>query len=104
MSSSDVESHEPKPHPDAPKDIAENFDHYKKLHDTGPHFNPDKLEQQNASQGESQASEEASNLFDLPPRFWNTPSLRWSPAEMEADCRLAPTTARSFRGCVATPG
>ncbi|WFD03174.1 t-SNARE affecting a late Golgi compartment protein 2 [Malassezia obtusa] len=78
------ESHEPKPHPDAPKEVADNFDHYKKLHDSGPHFNPEKLEQSGAVDLGPVSGDEKSTVFDLPPRFWNTPSLRWSPMEVDA--------------------
>lgn len=79
-----AESHEPKPHPDAPKEVADNFDHYKKLHDSGPHFNPEKLEQSGAVDLGPVSGDEKSTVFDLPPRFWNTPSLRWSPMEVDA--------------------
>lgn len=82
------ESHAPRPHPDAPQEIVENFDHYKKLHDSGPHFDPEKLVKhggaEGAAQGEPVAADETSTIYDLPSRFWDTPSLRWSPAEMEA--------------------
>lgn len=83
-----AESHAPRPHPDAPQEIVENFDHYKKLHDSGPHFDPEKLVKHGAAegvaQGEPVAADETSTIYDLPSRFWDTPALRWSPAEMEA--------------------
>lgn len=36
------------------------------------------------SSGEQDAISGASSVFDLPPRFWDTPSMRYSPVEMEA--------------------
>lgn len=84
----DAEPHEPHPHPDAPKDVAENFDSFRKTFLSGPHFQPDKIQRVDAAAGTEQtgkhACEDADALDDVPERFWNTPALQWSPSEMEA--------------------
>ncbi|WFD40338.1 uncharacterized protein MJAP1_003324 [Malassezia japonica] len=78
------ETHEPHPHPDAPPEIAKDFDNFRKTFESGPHFNPDKVVKPDVSSGEQDAISGASSVFDLPPRFWDTPSMRYSPVEMEA--------------------
>lgn len=85
-----TERHEPHPHPDAPAEVAENFAHFKKMFDTGPHFDAAKLEELKVSNQTQASSAEVNSVYDLPPRFWNTPSLRWSPEEMSAVMVRAP--------------
>lgn len=79
-----TEPHEPHPHPDAPPEIAKDFDNFRKTFETGPHFNPDKVVKPDVSSGEQDAISGSSSVFDLPSRFWDTPSMRYSPMEMEA--------------------
>ncbi|CAO1617340.1 unnamed protein product [Parajaminaea phylloscopi] len=49
--------HTPHPHPAAPKQIAENFEHFQETFRSGPHFDPKKL------QSLEQASDEARSQF-----------------------------------------
>lgn len=85
--------HDPQPHPSAPEEVAKNFDNFRKILETGPHFDPAKLKPFSLESSQPKAGGSASSsakadavdtLFDLPPRFWNTPSMRMSPAEMDA--------------------
>ena len=85
--------HDPQPHPSAPEEVAKNFDNFRKIFETGPHFDPAKLKpfslessapKAGGSASSSAKADAVDTLFDLPPRFWNTPSMRMSPAEMDA--------------------
>ncbi|KAJ1021916.1 hypothetical protein NDA16_003678 [Ustilago loliicola] len=86
--------HVPHPHPAAPEKIASSFDHFQKVFASGPHFHPEKLQQQ-SSQTSSSASgllgnvdmngrEVAEDVHLLPERFWRTPALVFSEEEIEA--------------------
>lgn len=70
-----TEPHVPQPHPEAPPDIAKHFDHFRSVLESGPHFNPDKIQT---------APKIADDLHQLSPQFWNTPALNWSEEELEA--------------------
>ncbi|WFD23760.1 t-SNARE affecting a late Golgi compartment protein 2 [Malassezia equina] len=85
--------HEPKPHPDAPADIQNDFSRFREVLESGPHFDASKLkpfslsdfEPKPAAKSSSGGAKEAvDQIFDLPARYWNTPSLRFSEAEMDA--------------------
>ncbi|TKY86980.1 hypothetical protein EX895_003657 [Sporisorium graminicola] len=92
------EAHTPHPHPAAPSNIASSFDHFQKVFASGPHFHPEKLQQSSPSQSQSQQTsgsgllgnvdmndrEVAEDVHLLPERFWRTPALAFSDAEMEA--------------------
>ncbi|UZJ54477.1 hypothetical protein CBS101457_003797 [Exobasidium rhododendri] len=85
------------PHPEAPKQVVENFGHFKEVFDSGPHFHPEKLEASSSSSSSSPSSSSSSapsagkgggeifeDLHELPQRFWQTPSLVMGQIEMDA--------------------
>ncbi|EDP43319.1 hypothetical protein MGL_2329 [Malassezia globosa CBS 7966] len=81
--------HKPQPHPDAPEDIANNFEQFRQVLESGPHYDPSKLKPFSLDSGKSASGQTGSRdavttVFDLPRRFWDTPALRMSPAEMDA--------------------
>ncbi|CBQ71441.1 conserved hypothetical protein [Sporisorium reilianum SRZ2] len=91
------EAHTPHPHPAAPSSIVSSFDHFQKVFASGPHFHPEKLQQPSSQSSQSGASasgllgnvdmngrEVAEDVHLLPERFWRTPALAFSDAEMEA--------------------
>lgn len=85
--------------------------------ESGPHFDASKLKPFSLSDFAPKAPSKSSSsiskdavdqVFDLPARYWNTPSLRLSEAEMDAvqvcgDCRLMPVGWRVDVGLVASP-
>lgn len=84
-------SHSVEPHPSAPAEIVKDFARFQEVRESGPHFDPAKLkpfslhDEKPKASGSSGASKNAvDSLFDLPPRFWNTPAMRMSSAEMDA--------------------
>ncbi|SHO78610.1 Uncharacterized protein MSYG_2957 [Malassezia sympodialis ATCC 42132] len=86
-------SHEPQPHPDAPADIQKDFARFREVLESGPHFDASKLKPFSLSDFAPKAPSKSSSsiskdavdqVFDLPARYWNTPSLRLSEAEMDA--------------------
>lgn len=95
-----AEAHTPHPHPAAPSNIVSSFDHFQKVFASGPHFHPEKLEQPSSSNSASSprsgsgsgllgnvdmnGREVAEDIHLLPERFWKTPALAFSDAEMEA--------------------
>lgn len=93
-----TETHKPHPHPAAPSSIVSSFDHFQKVFASGPHFHPEKLSSpQSSSSSESGSSgsgllgdvdmndrEVAEDIHLLPERFWRTPALTFSEAEMDA--------------------
>lgn len=102
-SETETEAHTPHPHPAAPSNIVSSFDHFQKVFASGPHFHPEKLQQQSSSSQTSTSSsssgggssgllgdvdmndrEVAQDVHLLPERFWRTPALIFSEAEMEA--------------------
>ncbi|CCF48741.1 hypothetical protein NDA11_007223 [Ustilago hordei] len=90
--------HVPHPHPAAPEKIASSFDHFQKVFASGPHFHPEKLQQESSqsSAGSSKGGsgllgnvdmngrEVAEDIHLLPEKFWRTPALTFSEEEMEA--------------------
>ncbi|WFD35296.1 t-SNARE affecting a late Golgi compartment protein 2 [Malassezia cuniculi] len=80
-----TEPHVPKPHPEAPADIAKDFERFRSVLESGPHFNPDKITESAAS-GIASIAED---LHELPRHFWSTPALQWSEEELEAVMRAA---------------
>lgn len=91
------ESHTPHPHPAAPQDVAQNFDHFQEVLQSGPHFHPEKIQQTSQASSSSNAGAEAGkkaesggaaevaeDLHDLPKRFWQTPALALEEKEMDA--------------------
>ncbi|WFD20115.1 t-SNARE affecting a late Golgi compartment protein 2 [Malassezia caprae] len=85
--------HEPKPHPDAPADIQNDFARFREVLESGPHFDASKLKPFSLNDFAPKAPAKSSGgssenavdqIFDLPARYWNTPSLRFSEAEMDA--------------------
>ncbi|KAJ9476216.1 hypothetical protein PHBOTO_006290 [Pseudozyma hubeiensis] len=91
------ETHTPHPHPAAPSSIVSSFDHFQKVFASGPHFHPEKLSSPQSSSSESSSSgsgllgnvdmndrEVAEDIHLLPERFWRTPALTFSDAEMDA--------------------
>ncbi|PWN43465.1 hypothetical protein IE81DRAFT_322321 [Ceraceosorus guamensis] len=94
------DKHEPHAHPAAPTDISSNFSHFQEVFSSGPHFNPDKIQDISSlaenpraegegvagSQGKAAKLAEGTveDLHKLPKRFWDTPSLRWNEDELEA--------------------
>ncbi|WFD27357.1 hypothetical protein MNAN1_002353 [Malassezia nana] len=85
--------HEPHPHPDAPEAIQKDFARFREVLESGPHFDASKLkpfslkdfEPKSPSKSSSGSAKDAvEHLFDLPERYWNTPSLRFSEKEMDA--------------------
>lgn len=56
--------------------MADSFDHFRKVFETGPHFDPSKRA--------PAAPGIVDDLHQLPRQFWDTPALRWSNEELEA--------------------
>nr|CDI56721.1 conserved hypothetical protein [Melanopsichium pennsylvanicum 4] len=96
-----AEAHKPHPHPEAPPQIAQQFDHFQKVFSSGPHFHPEKLNQTSSSYSSSSSlsSQQGSGLLGnvdmkgreaaedthlLPDRFWRTSALQWDEAELDA--------------------
>ncbi|CAD6888806.1 unnamed protein product [Tilletia controversa] len=80
-------SHEPHAHPAAPPEIAKDFNHFKEVYSSGPHFHPEKLQQAASTAEEEEMAAPppvAEDLHELPPRFWRTSSLVMEEDEMEA--------------------
>lgn len=87
-----TESHEPHPHPAAPKAVAEDFAHFQEVFKSGPHFHPEKI----GGGGEASASGSSGgsggatapgvvdDVQQLPSRFWKTPTLLLEEDEMDA--------------------
>lgn len=78
-----VAAHEPGPHPEAPAEVAESFSQFRETHNSGPHFHPEKAGSSSGGAGGA-PSGVANDIRELPPRFWDTLSLRIDEAEMEA--------------------
>ena len=98
-------AHSPHPHPAAPSDIRDAFSSFQEKLASGPHFDKAALQPVEAlakggqvggtggaapsgnepgTGGAAAASNAVEDVFDLPERFWNTPSLRWEEKEMDA--------------------
>jgi small subunit ribosomal protein YMR-31 len=86
-------AHSPHPHPAAPSDIRDAFSSFQEKLASGPHFDKAALQpvealakggQVGGTGGAAAASNAVEDVFDLPERFWNTPSLRWEEKEMDA--------------------
>ena len=57
--------------------------------ESGPHYDPSKLkpfslDSGKSASGQTDSRDAVTTVFDLPRRFWDTPALRMSPAEMDA--------------------
>lgn len=86
------QQHTPHPHPAAPQDVANDFEHFQKVFASGPHFQPEKIQKVEHPLHSSQNSESkspasngaAEDLHDLPKRFWQTPALAIEEKEMDA--------------------
>lgn len=87
----------PKPHPAAPSDQAQSFDRFEQTRASGPHFDPSKVlsfdqifNSQSSSSSSAgatsstQAPDVVEDVHQLPKRYWATPTLAMSDAEMEA--------------------
>ncbi|KAK0526613.1 hypothetical protein OC842_005142 [Tilletia horrida] len=95
-SKQDDGAHEAHPHPAAPPEVVKEFDHFKEVLSSGPHFHPEKLQQASADgssggggsgdagKGGKAAAPVAQDLHDLAPRYWRTSSLAFEEDEMEA--------------------
>lgn len=85
--------------------------------ESGPHFDASKLKPFSLSDFAPKAPSKSSSgsskdavdqIYDLPARYWNTPSLRFSEAEMDAIqvsgvCGLIPVGWRVDVGLMASP-
>lgn len=82
------------PHPCAPPEAQAQFDAFEKTRASGPHFDPAKVQsfaqifssgKESKSSPPSAAAEDAvEDLHQLPKRYWATPTLEITEAEMEA--------------------
>lgn len=63
--------------------MAENFSQFRETLNSGPHFHPEKAGSSSGGAGGAPAGV-ADDIRELPPRFWDTLSLRFDEAEMEA--------------------
>ncbi|WFD31752.1 hypothetical protein MSPP1_002791 [Malassezia sp. CBS 17886] len=75
------EPHAPHAHPAAPPEVVATYEQFQDFRASGPHFDPEKLQ---PSGGTGAAAGAVADLHELPERFWNTRSLRWSAEEMDA--------------------
>ncbi|EPQ25685.1 uncharacterized protein PFL1_06757 [Pseudozyma flocculosa PF-1] len=100
------EAHVPHPHPAAPPNVADNFQKFQQAYESGPHFDPSKLNDTASASASSSSSssaaggagsssgllgnismsgrEVAEDTHLLPERFWRTPALVLGDEEMES--------------------